>query len=82
MNCNIPEPSYKIFKKKDDIDELPDNSSDIFQRNILDRYIDRPYEHFENSRYGQTDQLCFAEFLTLYCVLAKNTQFSENDQWS
>ena len=79
LNCNMPEKSYKIFKKKDDIDQLPDDITDIFQRNMLDRYIDRLHKHFENSQYGQIDQLCFAEFLSLYCVLPKTTQISEND---
>ena len=46
LNSNIPEKRYKIFKKKDEADELPDDSNDIFQRNTLDRYIDRPNEHF------------------------------------
>ena len=30
-NSNMPEKRYKIFKKKDEIDELPDDSTDIFQ---------------------------------------------------
>ena len=42
------EKRYKIFKKKAETDELPDDSTDIFQRNMLDRCIDRPNEHFKN----------------------------------
>ena len=79
LNSNIPEKLYKIFKKKDEIDELPDDSTDIYQRNILDRYIDHPNEHFKNGGYKQIDQLCFADFLSLYYVLPKTTQISEND---
>ena len=37
LNSNMLEKRYKIFKKKDKIDELPDDSTDIFQRNMLDR---------------------------------------------
>ena len=33
---------------KAETDELPDDSTDIFQRNMLDRCIDRPNEHFKN----------------------------------
>ena len=79
LNSNIPEKRHKIFKKKDEIDELPDDNTDIFQRTMLDRYIDSPNEHFKNGRYRQIDQLCFAEFLSLYHVLPKTTQSSEND---
>ena len=79
LNSNIPEKCHKIFKKKDKIDELPDDNTDIFQRTMLDRYIDSPNEHFKNGPYRQIDQLCFAEFLSLYYVLPKTTQSSEND---
>ena len=79
LSSNMPEKRYKIFKKKDKIDELPDDSTDKFHRNMLVRYIDCPNEHFKNGRYGQIDQLCFAEFLSLYYVLPKTRQTSEND---
>ena len=79
LNSNMLEKRYKIFKKKDKIDELLDDSTDIFQRNMLDRYIDRPNEHFKNGRYRQIHQLCFAEFLSFYYVLPKTTQISKND---
>ena len=57
LNSNMLKKHYKIFKKKDEIDELPDDSTDLFQRNMLDRYIDRPSKHFKNGRYRQIDQL-------------------------
>ena len=79
LNSNMPEKNYKMFKKKDEIGELPDDSTDMFQRNMLDRYIARRNEHFINGRYRQIDQLCFAEFLSLYYVLPKTAQVSEND---
>ena len=41
LNSNLPEKRFSIFKKKAEIDELPDDSTDIFQRNMLDRYLDR-----------------------------------------
>ena len=78
-NSNMPEKRYKIFKKKDEIDELPDDSTDIFQCDMLDGYIDRPKKHFKNGRYRQIDQLCFAEFLSLYYVSPKTAQIFENN---
>ena len=42
LNSIIPVKRYKIFQNKEEIDELPEDSNDIFQRNMLDRYIDQP----------------------------------------
>ena len=79
LNSNLPEKHFGIFKKKDGIDELPRDSTDIFQRNMLDRYLDRPNENFKNGEYKIIDQLCFAEFLSLYYVDVKQVKISEND---
>ena len=79
MNSNLPEKHFGIFKKKAGIDELPGDSTDIFQRNMLDRYLDRPNENFKNGEYKIIDQLCFAKFLSLYYVDAKPVKISEND---
>ena len=43
---------------------------------MLKRYIDRRNKHLENGRYRQIDQLCFADFLSLYYVLPKTEQIS------
>ena len=48
VNSSMPKKRYKIFKKKNEIDELPEDSTDIFQRNKLDRYIDRLNERFKS----------------------------------
>ena len=79
LNSNLPEKRLKIFKKRVEIDELPGDSTDIFQPNMLDRYLDRPNENFKNGEYKVIDQLCFAEFLSLYYVDAKQIAISEND---
>ena len=46
LNSNMPEKRCTIFKKKCQIDELPEDSTEIFQRNTLDRYLDHPDESF------------------------------------
>ena len=79
LNSNLPEKRLRIFKKRVEIDELPGDSTDIFQPNMLDRYLDRPNENFKNGEYKVIDQLCFAEFLSLYYVDAKQIAISEND---
>ena len=65
MNSNLPGKSYRIFKKEAEIDKLLDDSTDIFQRNMLDRYFDRPNENFNNGKYKNIDQFCFADFFII-----------------
>ena len=40
LNTNMPEKRYLMLRDKEDLDELPENSTDIFQRNMLNRYLD------------------------------------------
>ena len=41
-NSNIPENCSRVYLKEEKISDLPENSQDIFRRNMLDRYKDRP----------------------------------------
>ena len=38
LNSNIPEKRYRIFRRKGDLDELPNDSTDISQPNMLDHF--------------------------------------------
>ena len=38
LNGNIPEKRYRIFRRKEDLDEFPNGSTDIFQPNMLDHF--------------------------------------------
>ena len=51
LNSNIPEKRYRIFRRKEDLDELPDDITDVFQRNMLDRYLDRSDREFQNVKF-------------------------------
>ena len=42
LSSNLPECRYRIFREKEELDELPDDGTDIFQKIMLDRYTDRP----------------------------------------
>lgn len=46
------------------ISELPDDSTDLLKRNMIDRYIDRPVIDI-------IEQLCFAEFLKCHQLVPK-----------
>ena len=63
LNSNIPEKRYRIFRRKEGLDELPDNSTDVFQRNMLDCYLDSQDREFQNGKFAVIDSQCFAEFL-------------------
>ena len=72
LNSNIPEKRYRIFWRKEDLDELPDDSTDVFQRKMLDRYLDRPEREFQNGKFAVTGLQCFAEFLSFYYLQSKS----------
>ena len=79
LNSNLSDKRYKIFTKKNEIDALPDDSTDLFQRNMLDRYLDRPSKSFKKGAYKIIDHLCFAEFLSYYYIVKKPGGNSGND---
>ena len=75
LNNNIPRKRYRIFHNKEEIDELPDDSTDIFQRNMLDRYIDLPNKNF----MGGIGAMCFAEFPSYYYIAPKSIKDIDSD---
>ena len=77
LSSNLPECRYRIFRKKEELDELPDDGTDIFQKIMLDRYTDRPDSHFQNGKYAILENLCFAEFLSYCYVESKINETSD-----
>ena len=45
LNSNLPECQYRIYHKKE-LDETPDDITNRFQSNMLERYTDRPDSQF------------------------------------
>ena len=45
---------------------MPEDSRDIFKKNMIDRYIDRPNVSFCGGKYSVLDSFCFSEFLRYY----------------
>ena len=43
---NLPENQYSISRSEDGTSKLPEESTNVFQRNMLNRYICRPYKYF------------------------------------
>ena len=76
-NTNIPENRFKILHFQQEINESPDESEDIFQKNMFDRYMDRPDEKFQNGKLVSLHSLCYAEFLRYYYV----SNISNKNDW-
>ena len=77
-NSNIPEKRFRIFLSENEISDLPEDSKNLFKRNMVDRYIDRPDMTSFGGKYSLLNSFCYAEFLRFY-YLAPNAKFKEND---
>ena len=42
INKNLPNNRIRMIKSKEELELLPDKSTDIFKKSIIDRYMDRP----------------------------------------
>ena len=78
-NNNLPENRFRICRSKEEIDELPEDSVDIFKRNMVERYIERPNSTFAQGKYSVLDKFCYAEFLAHYYLMPKPLNYSIND---
>ena len=74
----------KIFQKKDfkyyflkKLSKLPDDSSNIFKKSNIDRYMERPSATFCNGKYSILDNFCYAEFLAYYTFENKPSNTGE-----
>ncbi|XP_066911415.1 uncharacterized protein [Clytia hemisphaerica] len=76
VNTNLPEDRFHMFKSEEELSELPEDSEDVFKKNILDRYIDRPNITFSNGKYREIDYLCYAQFCSNY-ELDKKIDYAE-----
>ena len=73
-NSKLPEHRYKMCLNEEEIKELPEDSSNIFKKNMIDRYMDRPNSHFADGKYGAVAFICFADFLTNYYLMRKHNK--------
>ena len=49
-NSNLPKKRCRICRSEAEILNMPSNSKDLFKRNMLDRYIDRPDKIFHQGK--------------------------------
>ena len=69
-----------MFRTREELAELPEDSTDIFKRSMLDRYIDRPNSAFQGGKYTEIDKLCYAEFLSNYYLILKPIEGTNDNQ--
>ena len=55
--------TLKMFQSQEETSELPDESGNIFKRNMLDRYMDIPNGLYYNVNYAVLNYLCIYGFL-------------------
>ena len=78
-NSNLPENRYKMCLNEEEIKELTKDSTNIFKKNMIDRFMDRPNSQFSAGKYGAVAFICFADFLTNYYLMPKPNEDSLND---
>ena len=74
INTNLPNNRIRMIKSKKELELLPDNSTDIFKKSIIGRYMDRP----TCGKFATLKTVCIAQFASLYY---KKTS-SDNDYQS
>ena len=79
INTSLPELRIRTMKHKYQIAELDDDSTEIFNSNIIERYSDRPDATFMNGVYSEIDNLCMAEFAAFYYKQYKTEDCKAND---
>ena len=78
-NSNISEDRYRVCCSEGELQEMCADSADIFKRNVLDRYMDRPDVKFPGGKYSILDRFCYTEFLAHYVLVSGKTDNEEND---
>ena len=61
------------MKSKEQMAGLDDDSTEIFNSNIIERYSDRPDRNFINGIYSGVENLCLAEFAA-FCYKQYQTE--------
>ena len=74
-NSNIPGKCFRMMLSKKKSSELPEDSTDVYKRNMVDRYFIRPkYVVFEN--------LCYALFIKrISCMQNQLTLIHNQKNW-
>ena len=81
VNTNLPEERSKVLLTEEQLSSLPEDSTDIFRRNNIDRYVARPSVSFCDGKYSILDSFCFAEFTAHYSLIYKPKEANEGEEY-
>ena len=81
VNTNLPDERYRIFKAEEEIEELVEDSTDVFKRNMLDRYIERPNAMFMKGKFSVLEDMCYARFCSNYVLDTRNSNEEVESDW-
>ena len=73
VNTEFPEKKVCVAKGQKELDELDDESTDIFKSNIIDRYSLRP------TSIPIVNNLCLAEFASFYTKDYKYSKYCDEN---
>ena len=62
INTNLPNDRIRMIKSKEELELLPDKSTDIFKKSIIDKYMNRP----TSGKFASLKTVCLAQFASLY----------------
>ena len=62
INTNLSNDRIRMIKSKEELELLPDKSTDIFKKSIIDKYMDRP----TFGKFASLKAVCLAQFASLY----------------
>ena len=77
VNTNPLEERVQVLISEKELNELPENSPNIFKKSNTDRYMEIPNATFCNGKYIILDDLCYAEFLAYYTLENKPNKTGE-----
>ena len=81
VNTNLSEEHSKILQTEEQLSSLLEGSTDIFQRNNIDRYLAKPSVSFCDGKYSIPDSFCFAEFTAYYSLRYKPKETDEGEEY-
>ena len=68
INTNLPNSRIRMIKSEEELELLPDSSTDIFKKSIIDKYMDRPTSaNMESLHHGKLFVL-----LSSHHIITKN----------
>ena len=80
INTELSEKRICTRKSNQQISELEDDSTDIHNSNIIEKYSDRPSSTYLGNKFAEVDRLCLAEFASYYykCYVPFDDEKNDN----